>query len=114
MCSRLDHQDTTNVDSRGMALTIRSVFIVDPRKTIRLMQLYPASTGRNSSEILRVIDALQYSDKYGVITPVNWLPGDDVLVSPDIDDEDAKKAFPDLRIVRPYLRYASLPLPTAA
>jgi len=94
-----------------MAMTIRSVFIVDPQKKIRLMQLYPASTGRNTSEILRVVDSLQYSDKYGVITPVNWLPGDDVIVDPEISDEDAKKSFENLRVVRPYLRYASLPPP---
>ena len=59
----LDHQDTTNIDSKGIAFTIRSVFIIDPKKTIRLILSYPASTGRNSAEVLRVIDSLQTGDK---------------------------------------------------
>ena len=71
----LDHQDTTNVDSKGIAFTIRSVFIIDPKKTIRLTLSYPASTGRNSAEVLRVIDSLQTGERNKVTTPINWVPG---------------------------------------
>jgi hypothetical protein len=72
--TRLDYQDTTNVDQKGIAFTIRSVFIIDPKKTIRLTLSYPASTGRNSAEVLRVIDSLQTGDKHKVTTPINWVP----------------------------------------
>lgn len=71
----LDHQDTTNVDQKGIAFTIRSVFIIDPKKTIRLILSYPASTGRNTAEVLRVVDSLQTGDKHKVTTPINWVPG---------------------------------------
>ena len=71
----LDYQDTTNVDSKGIAFTIRSVFIIDPKKTIRLTLSYPASTGRNTAEVLRVVDSLQTGDKHKVTTPINWVPG---------------------------------------
>jgi alkyl hydroperoxide reductase subunit AhpC len=74
--SRIDHQDATNVDSKGIAFTIRSVFIIDPKKTIRLILSYPASTGRNTAEVLRVVDSLQTGDKHRVTTPINWVPGD--------------------------------------
>lgn len=68
----IDYQDTTNVDSKGMALTIRAVFFIDPKKVIRAIIYYPASTGRYSPELLRVIDSLQTTDKYNLVTPVNW------------------------------------------
>lgn len=71
----IDHQDTTNVDQKGIAFTIRSVFIIDPKKTIRLILSYPASTGRNTAEVLRVVDSLQTGDKHKVTTPINWVPG---------------------------------------
>ena len=71
----LDHQDTTNVDQKGIAFTIRSVFIIDPKKTIRLILSYPASTGRNTAEVLRVVDSLQTGDKHKITTPINWVPG---------------------------------------
>ena len=80
--SRIDHQDATNVDEKGIAFTIRSVFVIDPKKTIRLILSYPASTGRNTAEVLRVVDSLQTGDKHKVTTPINWLPGDDVRKSP--------------------------------
>ncbi len=73
--SRIDRQDATNVDQKGVALTIRSVFIIDPKKTIRLIMAYPASTGRNAAEVLRVVDSLQTGDKHRVTTPINWVPG---------------------------------------
>ncbi|KAL4796788.1 mitochondrial peroxiredoxin PRX1 [Aspergillus venezuelensis] len=104
----VDYQDTTNVDSKGMALTIRSVFIIDPAKKIRLIMTYPASTGRNTAEVLRVIDALQTTEKHGVTTPINWLPGDDVVIPPPVSTEDAKQKFGDVRIVKPYLRFTNL------
>jgi alkyl hydroperoxide reductase subunit AhpC len=85
----------------GLALTIRSVFIIDPNKKIRLILTYPASTGRNTAEVLRVIDALQTTEKNGVTTPINWLPGDDVVIPPTVSTEDAKKKFGDIRIVKP-------------
>lgn len=105
---RLDHQDTTNVDSRGVAFTIRSVFIIDPKKTIRLILSYPASTGRNTAELLRVVDSLQSSDKHRITTPINWIPGDDVIIHPSVNNEEAKDLFPNFRIVKPYLRYTPL------
>ena len=85
----------------GMAMTIRSVFVIDPKKKIRLMFSYPASTGRNTAEVLRVIDALQTTDKNGVNTAINWTPGDDVIVPPFVSTEDAVKKFGDIRIVKP-------------
>ncbi|ROW14274.1 hypothetical protein VPNG_04298 [Cytospora leucostoma] len=104
----LDYQDTTNVDSKGIAFTIRSVFIIDPKKTIRTILSYPASTGRNVQEILRIVDSLQTGDKNRITTPVNWVPGDDVIVHPSVNNEQAKELFPDFRIVKPYLRFTPL------
>jgi len=105
----LDFQDTTNVDARGIAYTIRAVFVIDPKKTVRLIMAYPASTGRNTAELLRVVDSLQTGDKHRVTTPINWRPGDDVIVHPSVKNEEAKTLFPDFRVVKPYLRYTSLP-----
>jgi len=104
----LDYQDTTNVDSKGIAFTIRSVFIIDPNKTIRLILSYPASTGRNSAEVLRVVDSLQTGDKHKVTTPIDWVPGEDVIVHPSVKTEDAKGIWPDIKIVKPYLRFTPL------
>lgn len=105
----LDHQDITNVDQKGIAFTIRSVFVIDPKKTIRLIMSYPASTGRNTAEVLRVVDSLQTGDKNKITTPINWIPGDDVIVHPSVKTEQAKEQYPNLRIVKPYLRFAPLP-----
>ncbi|CAZ84633.1 unnamed protein product [Tuber melanosporum] len=105
----IDYQDTTNVDSKGIAFTIRSVFVIDPKKTIRLIMSYPASTGRNAAEVLRVVDSLQTGDKHRITTPINWVPGDDVIVHPSVTNEEAKTLFPDFRIVKPYLRFTPLP-----
>ena len=101
----LDAQDLTNIDQKGIAFTIRAVFIVDPNKKVRLMMLYPASCGRNSAEVLRVIDALQTGDKNGVTTPIDWRKGQDVIVPPPVKTEDAKEKFGNVREVRPYLRF---------
>jgi len=105
----IDRQDATNVDSKGIAFTIRSVFIIDPKKKVRLIMSYPASTGRNAAEVLRVVDSLQTGDKHRITTPINWVPGDDVIVHPSVSNEEAKTLFPDFRIVKPYLRFTPLP-----
>ena len=97
--TRLDHQDTTNVDSKGIAFTIRSVFFIDPKKTIRTILSYPASTGRNTAEVLRILDSLQTGDKNKVTTPINWIPGDAVIVHPRVTTEAAQPSWPDIQIV---------------
>ena len=74
--------------------TVRSVFVIGPDKKVKLMITYPASTGRNFDEILRVIDSLQLTAKYSVATPVNWKDGDDVIIVPSMSDEAAKEKFP--------------------
>lgn len=91
--------------------TVRSVFVIDPQKKIRLIITYPASTGRNFDEILRVIDSLQLTDHHSVATPANWKEGDDVVIVPSLQDPDVlKQKFPQgWEAVRPYLRYTSLP-----
>jgi len=92
-------------------LTVRSVFIVDPAKKVRLTITYPASTGRNFNEILRVIDSLQLTDNYSVATPVNWEDGQDVIIVPSLKDEAViKEKFPKgYKAVRPYLRITPQP-----
>ena len=91
-------------------LTVRSVFVIDPNKKIRLTITYPASTGRNFDEILRVIDSLQLTDGYKVATPVNWKDGDDVIIVPSLSNEDAQKLFPEgWDEKKPYLRMVKQP-----
>ena len=90
-------------------VTVRSVFIIDPNKKVRLMITYPASTGRNFDEILRVIDSLQLTDKFKVATPVNWKQGEDVIITTAVSDEDAAKSFPGYKTIRPYLRTTKQP-----
>ena len=92
-------------------LTVRSVFIIDPNKKVRLMLTYPASTGRNFDEILRVIDSLQLTEYHSVATPANWKDGDDVVIVPSLQDpEILKKKFPKgFNAVRPYLRMTPQP-----
>ncbi|GAA4376200.1 peroxiredoxin [Hymenobacter koreensis] len=90
--------------------TVRSVFIIDPAKKVRLTLTYPAAVGRNFDELLRVIDALQLGDQHPVATPVDWRPGDDVIIGLGVKDEDIESKFPQgHRRVKPYLRYTSLP-----
>ncbi|KAK4223963.1 mitochondrial peroxiredoxin PRX1 [Podospora fimiseda] len=105
----IDYQDTTNVDSKGIAFTIRSVFVIDPKKVIRTILSYPASTGRNSAEVLRIVDSLQLGDKHRITTPINWVKGDDVIVHPSVQGEEATRLFPNLRAVKPYLRFTEDP-----
>ncbi|MGC9154679.1 MAG: peroxiredoxin [Ferrimicrobium sp.] len=90
-------------------LTVRSVFIIDPAKKLRLEMTYPASVGRNFAEILRVLDALQLSDAFPVVTPVNWKPGDEVIVANSVSAEAARKQFEGFREVKSYLRFAKDP-----
>ena len=92
-------------------LTVRSVFIIDPNKKIRLTLTYPASTGRNFDELLRVIDSLQLTDSHSVATPANWKDGEDVVIVPSVQDPEVLKAkFPKgFRTVRPYLRLTPQP-----
>ncbi len=91
-------------------LTVRTVFIIDPAKKLRLTITYPPSTGRNFQEILRVLDSLQLTDNYSVATPVNWQDGDDVVVSPAISTEEAKQKFPKgVTEIKPYLRMTPQP-----
>lgn len=97
------------MDSKGIAFTIRSVFFIDPKKIIRTILSYPASTGRNTAEVLRILDSLQTGDKNKVTTPINWIPGDDVIVHPSIKTDDAKTIWPEMKIVKPYLRFTPLP-----
>lgn len=100
--------DLDNIAEKGIAFTIRSVFIIDPAKKIRLKMDYPASTGRNTTEVLRVIDSLQTGDKKGVVTPINWTVGADVIVPPSVSTEDARKKFGQVREVKPYLRFTNV------
>ncbi|MCB1198815.1 MAG: peroxiredoxin [Deltaproteobacteria bacterium] len=88
---------------------VRSVFIIDPNKKIRLMMTYPMSVGRNFDEILRVIQALQTTDKYGVATPADWKQGDKVIIPPSVTNEEASKKFPQgFDEIKPYLRYTTI------
>jgi alkyl hydroperoxide reductase subunit AhpC len=92
------------------SITVRSVFIIDPNKKVRLILTYPPSTGRNFAEILRVIDSLQLTDAHKVATPVNWKDGDDVIIVPSLSDADAKTRFPDgWKTLKPYLRVVKQP-----
>ncbi|NML69089.1 peroxiredoxin [Chryseobacterium sp. RP-3-3] len=94
----------------SLTATVRSLLIIDPDKKVRLIITYPASTGRNFDEILRVLDSLQLVDSHKIATPVNWKNGDDVIVPPSISTEDARKIFPKgVTEVKPYLRYTPQP-----
>ena len=91
-------------------LTVRSVFVIGPDKKVKLTLTYPASTGRNFDEILRVIDSLQLTAKYQVATPANWKQGDDVIIVPAVSDEQAKEKFPGgWKSLKPYLRMVKQP-----
>lgn len=92
------------------ALTVRTVFVIDPNKKLRLSLTYPPSAGRNFDEILRVIDSLQLTDNYSVATPADWKDGDDVVVVPSISTDEAKQKFPKgVTELRPYLRTTPQP-----
>lgn len=93
----------------GDTSTVRSVFIIDPQDKVRLMLTYPKSVGRNFSEIVRVIDALQATDGAPIATPADWTPGDRVIVSPALSTDDAREQLQNVEEVRSYLRYADAP-----
>jgi alkyl hydroperoxide reductase subunit AhpC len=90
--------------------TVRTVFVVGPDKKVKLTLSYPMSTGRNFDEVLRVLDSLQLTAKHAVSTPVNWKPGEDVVVPAAMSEDDVKKKFPDgLKVLKPYLRLGANP-----
>ncbi|MBS12888.1 MAG: peroxiredoxin [Gemmatimonadetes bacterium] len=95
-----------NIDDKA---TVRSVFVIGPDKAIKLTLTYPASTGRNFDEILRVIDSLQLTATRKLATPANWKPGDDCIIVPGVTNEEAYEMFPGYNAVKPYLRYTPDP-----
>ena len=96
--------------SHDEVFTVRTVFVIDPRKKVRLMITYPQTTGRNFDEILRVVDSLQLTDAHRVATPVNWRPGEDVIIVPAVTDEEARAKFPaGWKALKPYLRLTPQP-----
>jgi alkyl hydroperoxide reductase subunit AhpC len=98
-------------DAKGLPLTVRSVFVIAPDKIVKLLLTYPASTGRNFNEIIRVLDSLQLTAYHQVATPVNWKDGDDCVILPAVSDDDAKKKFPKgWKALRPYLRMTPQPV----
>ncbi|XP_029056304.1 peroxiredoxin-6 isoform X1 [Osmia bicornis bicornis] len=106
--------DPAEVDSKGIPLTARAVFIIDPAKKMRLSILYPATTGRSFDEILRVIKSLQLTEKHKVATPVDWKNGDHVMIQPTVSDEEAKKLYDNIEILtlpsgKNYLRMVPQP-----
>jgi len=109
--------DRTVSDLYGMihpnaadTVTVRNVFVIGPDKKVKLIIVYPQSTGRNFQEILRVLDSLQLTANYSVSTPADWKDGEDVIIAPAINDEDAKKKFPKgFKALRPYLRLTPQP-----
>eukprot|EP01112_Ceratiomyxa_fruticulosa_P009178 TRINITY_DN2392_c0_g4_i2.p2 TRINITY_DN2392_c0_g4~~TRINITY_DN2392_c0_g4_i2.p2 ORF type:complete len:112 (+),score=26.11 TRINITY_DN2392_c0_g4_i2:457-792(+) len=103
--------DKTAPDGSKLFLTVRGVFVIDPAKKIRLIITYPASTGRNFVELIRVVDSLQLADGLGkkVTTPANWTPGEKIIIHPSVSDEEAKKLFGEFTTDIPYLRLTKQP-----
>jgi len=89
--------------------TVRNVFVIGPDKKIKLILVYPMTTGRNFTEVLRVLDSLQLTARHRVATPVNWLPGDDVIIAGSVSDDEARQVFGDWKAPRPYIRIVSQP-----
>jgi len=90
--------------------TVRNIFVIGPDKKIKLIMIYPMTTGRNFDEVLRIVDSLQLTSAHKVATPVNWRPGDDVIIAGSVSDEEAKKIYPDgWNAPRPYLRIVPQP-----
>ncbi len=105
-----DAGETSEGRTAANNATVRSVFVVGPDKKIKLMLVYPMSTGRNFNEVLRVLDSMQLTASHKVATPVNWNPGDDVVILPSVSDDDAKKTYPNgWRTPKPYLRIVPQP-----
>jgi thioredoxin-dependent peroxiredoxin len=105
-----DEAGTSEGRTAASNATVRSVFIIGPDKKIKLMMTYPMTTGRNFDEILRVLDSMQMTAKHKVATPVNWKPGEDVIIAGSVSDEDAKTLFPQgWKAPKPYLRIVKQP-----
>jgi alkyl hydroperoxide reductase subunit AhpC len=100
-----DPADRTPADNQ----TVRNVFVIGPDKKIKLMLVYPMSTGRNFDEVLRVLDSLQLTAKHKVATPVNWKQGEDVIITSAVSNEEADEKFPGYKTVKPYLRTTKQP-----
>ncbi len=97
--------DRTPADNQ----TVRNVFVIGPDKKVKLILIYPMTTGRNFDEVLRVIDSLQLTAKHRVATPANWKQGDDVIITPAVSNEEAEKTFPGYKTIKPYLRTVAQP-----
>jgi len=107
--------DPTLKDEKGLPLTVRSLFIINPKKIVKLILTYPASTGRNFNEVLRCVDSLQMAPKHSLATPADWNRGSDCVVLPNVSTDDAKKKFPaGVKEVRPWLRFTPDPENSAA
>ena len=104
-----DEAGTAEGRTAATNATVRSVFIIGPDKKIKLMLTYPMTTGRNFDEILRVLDSMQLTARHKVATPVNWKPGDDVIITPAVSNEEAEKTFPGFKTLKPYLRTTRQP-----
>ena len=104
-----DAGDTSEGRTAANNATVRTVYVIGPDKTIKLMLIYPMTTGRNFDEILRVIDSMQLTARHKVATPANWNQGDDVIITPAVSNEEAAEKFPGFTTVKPYLRTTSQP-----
>jgi len=104
-----DAGDTSEGRTPATNATVRTVFVVGPDKKIKLMLIYPMTTGRNFDEVLRVLDSIQLTAKYPVSTPVNWKPGNDVIIAGSVTDEQAQAKFPGYKTIKPYLRTTPQP-----
>lgn len=114
LATMLGMLDPTEVDNQGLPVSARAVFVIDPSKKMRLSILYPATTGRNFDEILRVIESLHLTDKFKVATPVDWKKGEEVMVQPSVTENEAKELFSTVKTVnlpsgKTYLRVVSQP-----
>jgi len=104
-----DAGETSEGRTPANNMTVRNVFVIGPDKLIKTILVYPMGTGRNFDEVLRIVDSLQLTSKHKVSTPANWKPGDDVIVSPALSDDEATKTFGNIKTLRPYLRLTKQP-----
>ena len=105
-----DSGDTAAGRTPAANATVRSVFVIGPDKKIKAMLTYPMTTGRNFDEVLRILDSVQLTATHQVATPVNWKPGDDVIIAGSVSDDEARKRYPaGFRAPKPYLRYVPQP-----
>ncbi len=105
----VDAGNTSEGRTAATNATVRTVFVIGPDKKIKLMLIYPMSTGRNFDEVLRVLDSIQLTTRHKVATPVNWKPGEDVIVAGTVSDADARKQYGEVKMVKPYLRVVKQP-----